>query len=368
MKNILYIGPYREASSVGNASRKYIKALNATKNNITIKPFYNIWKSYADSLINTDILQLENNTFDHYDIVIQHVYPHQLSYNNKFEKNIAIVHPECLNYGLDYINYINQMDTIIVPSEFSKRSLVGTGIDQTKIVTVPVPLDLIEIDSFKNIMSNKDKTNQKYVFYIIDKFASQSNIEKTILAFLILSSKYENIELVLNIEPSFHLNDNIIKENIYNIYNMFSTNQDNMPTIINGDIEYSKLLDIHNNGDCLIDISSGKSFGYSSLEAMIFNNNIIALNDTAQSELLSNNCGSIIDNEYANCLDDNKSFFMYNTVRQTWSKPILNDLINTMEKTILESDTAKINRIKSQDSTVQSFSIKNISELLENIL
>jgi|688.fasta_scaffold210111_3 hypothetical protein len=367
MKDILYIGPYREFSDTGIISRKYIQSLSLTKNNIAVKPFYNLLKSYPQTNINSSVLELEDNKKDEYDIVIQHAFPHQLCYDSKFEKNIAIVNPECLNYGLDYFNYINQMDIIIVPSEFSKRSLIGCGVDQNKIYTVPVPIDLVEIDSFKNALP--EKSNNKYSFYIIDDFISKSNIETILLAFLVISSKYQNIELIIKIEQSTNFSENTFKEIINNIYSLFPADHSRtLPTIINGETDYSKVLAMHNNCDCLIDISSGKSFSCSILEAMVFNNNIIALNDTAQSEIIEDNCGLIVDSEYTNCLDNNKIFFMYNTIRQIWSKPILNDLINTMEKALLESDIQKRDRIKAQDKKIQYFSMKAISELLENIL
>ena len=370
MKDILYIGPYRESSPIGNASRKYIQSLDLTTNNIAIRPFYNLLKAYPESRINSSLLALENKSIDKYDVVIQHAYPHQLCYNSKFKQNIAILHPECFNYGLDYLNYIDQMDTIIVPSEFSRRSLVGCGIDQNKVYVVPVPLDTIEIDSFKSALPEKKELKyNKYTFYVMDDFLIKSNIEIVILSFLILSSKYKSIELIIKRERSHNFSDETIKEIINNIYSMFPReNNESMPLIISGDTEYSKILDIHNNANCLIDISSGKSFGYSVLEAMTFNNNIICLNDTAQSELIEDGCGFMVDSENTNCLDDNKMFFMYNTVRQVWSKPILNDLINTMEKVILESDVNKKNRIKVQDNKVKLFSTKNISEVLEKVI
>jgi glycosyltransferase involved in cell wall biosynthesis len=366
MKNVLYIGPYRESSSIGNASRKYIQSLNDSKCHLSIKPFYNTFKTYDESHINKNILNLENNSIENYETIIQHVYPHQLCYNSYFKNNIGILHPECLDYGLDYINYTSQMTALIVPSEFSKRSLVSSGIDQNKIYTIPVPLDTIEIDSFKSVSKKLNK--DKYTFYVIDEFINKSNIDNVILAYLILLSKYENIELIIKIEQSNNYSENSIKEIINNIYNIFSINNKSIPTIIIGDTDYSRVLDLHNNGDCLIDISTGKSFGYSILEAMAFNNNIIALNDTAQSELVDNGSGYVIDNEYINCLDDSKMYFMYNTMRQIWSKPILNDLINTMEKVILESDTNRKNRIKNQDEIIKLYTIKQISELFEKII
>ena len=85
MDNILYIGRYRDFSGVGNASRAYLKSLIRTGHNVSARPIYNIYKDYPENEIDDEILELETNFSKKYHKIIQHCYPHQLTYNKNFE-------------------------------------------------------------------------------------------------------------------------------------------------------------------------------------------------------------------------------------------------------------------------------------------
>jgi hypothetical protein len=71
MKNVLFIGPYRQADGWGDASRSYIKAIASTNNNLTIHPNY-----FTNNIIDIseEISQYEQKFFDNYDIVIQKLF------------------------------------------------------------------------------------------------------------------------------------------------------------------------------------------------------------------------------------------------------------------------------------------------------
>ena len=129
MDNILYIGPYREFSVMGNAARQYIKALVASGDNISIRPSYNIFKPFPKEEIRNEILELESNFSKSYHKVIQHCYPHQVVLDKRFQQNICITHLESMGSNQTIAQYLNIMDKI--------TNYIKEVIAETKNVTWP---------------------------------------------------------------------------------------------------------------------------------------------------------------------------------------------------------------------------------------
>lgn len=364
MENILYIGPYREFSGMGNAARQYIRALINTGNNICIRPIYNMFQPYPEEEIGHDILELEANFSKRYHKVIQHCYPHQLCYDSKFDQNIGIIHLESSLYNGSLSNYINIMDNIIVGSNFVKNTLLEKNHSiSNKIHVIPEPIDLEVVKNYKNNNKSKKDTNL-YSFYVLADFIKRKNIEDILLAFLILSDKYENIELVIKTKShssASPLLEQTVEYEFEKIYNVARKNYSKKPQVLIGDIKYDGIKYIHHNNDCIINISSGESFGYSVLEAMAFNNNTIVTNNTALSEL-TDGTGHVVESDVIMCVDNDRLFSIYNTIDQQWRKPIFLSLISKMSKAILESQSVSKERISKQNDLIQNYTVEAVSK------
>lgn len=366
MNNILYIGPYREFSGMGNAARQYIKALIRTGNNISLRPIYNVFKPYPEQSIDNEILELESNSSKSYHSVIQHCYPHQLTLDKRFEKNIGIIHLESFNYGEGLSDYFKLMDHIIVGSNFVYKTLIYSGVDPNKIKIIPEPIDLNIIDYYKQ-ENNKTRQDTNYSFYTIVDLIDRKNLEKIILAYGLAYDQDDNVDLVIKIKnfsnTDLHL-DQTIEYILAKTYATLKKNYAKKPKIILGNIKYDGILYVHNNNDCFINISSGESFGYSTLEAMAFNNNIIVNDKIGSSEILAERCGLINKVKEINCIDSNRLYYQYNTIDNLWYEPDINNLITNMYKAYNETESERIIRVSNQNSRLQYFTTDNIAKEL----
>lgn len=368
MSSILYIGPYREFTGMGNAARKYIQALNRAGHDVSIRPIYNVFKLYPESEIPKEILDLENNNNKAYDICIQHCYPHQLNYISNTSKTIGIVHLESTGYQKDMYQYLSLMDELIVGSKTCRDSIVACGIDKP-IHIIPEPIDLNEVGSFREFNS---KNSEGFTFYTLADFSSKKNIPIITLAYSIISSRYNNVNLIIKTKnknlSEFSIPATYIKESMDINNTIFPVPSDSkrQPRIIIGETEYKNILLLHNKGDCYIDISSGESFGYPALEAMAFDNHIIATEDTGTSDLIED-FGLSVSSEASPCFEEYKTYFMYNTVFQKWVKPDLHNLVSKMELAILESVPEKIARIEKQRQKLKRCSIDSVAEMLKDL-
>lgn len=361
-KNILYIGPYREFSGMGNASRQYIKSLLTTNHSVTLCPIYNVLKPYPENALDTQILKLEKDNKKQYDTIIQHCYPHQIAYDNRFSKHIFITQLESSNYPSLFSDYLNMADFVVVGSVNCKEQI---KIAPEKIAIIPEPIDTEAIIKYKE--SHDKQNKESFTFYCISDFVNKKNLDQILFAFFYLTTKYENIELIIktkcNKSSSEDFNS-IIQYEISKQYNLVPGAY-KKPKIISGEISQEDIWYIHQNNDCLININSLESSGYATLEAIAFDNAVICLKDSP-SYNITNYFG--VDYSLERCLDDDKTYNLYNTFYQFWKKPKLESLINQMELAINENIKDQKIRTNSYGNILQKHSINHISSLFLNII
>lgn len=370
MDNILYIGPYREFSGMGNASRQYIKALIQSGDNISIRPTYNIFKPMPVEEIDNEILELESNFSKSYHKVIQHCYPHQVVLDKRFGKNICITHLESCGYNQMMSQYLNLLDTVVVGSNYCSKSLIDAGADPSKIRVIPEPIDLDAVSSYVGSNAKQDSKDASFSFYTICDFVDRKNLDKLIIAYSLACDQADGIELVIKLK-SFANTDIHINESVeYFLSKAYSTMRRNhikKPRIILGETKYNAVLYLHNNHNCFVNISSGESFGYSTLEAMAFNNNIIVNKNIGSTEILEENCGNFVSTTNVSCVDSDRVYYLYNTVNQYWSMPEVPSIIENMYKCIYESKENKKQRIEAQNLAIQKYSIDNVAQQIKSL-
>lgn len=362
MDNILYIGPYREFSGMGNASRQYIRALALSGHNISIRPSYNYYVSYPSESIDNSILELEKNHSKHYHKIIQHCYPHQLVFNSRFDENIGLIHLESINNTNMLKEHLNIMDKIIVGSTFVRLILNELDV-KSKIYIIPEPIDLDYILSYRRD-NPIEITDYNYKFYTITSFEDRKNINSLLMAFLICSNHYSDIDLSIklrHIDNAANMQEYIEYE-FEKVYTTVRKNFVKKPKIYIGNTDYMNVLYLHNNNDCYINTSYGESFGYSALEAMAFNNQIIITENTGFDDIINNSCGLKIASDLVSCKDKNRIFPIYNSVYQKWYEPKIDDIVEKMFLAINESKLSKKQRIKNQTEQLKQFTLQKVAE------
>jgi len=282
--NILYIGHYRENSSFGYASRKYVEALHFANVELSIRPIYlqrqEIYKEVPDFYH-----QLENNKSDSYDILIQDTIPQFYEYNKNFGKNICVPKIETRSLShTGWIERINMMDEVWVNSFFSQKSLQESGVTKT-IKVAPIPFNLDQISN--NIA---DKVDKEFNFYTITSMLQKDNLLKLLTAYFLEFNNNDNVRLIVKLKEKVETSIRNIITQAYNISRK-SVNKINEPIIINGHINEQQMIDLHNNSDCYIDASSSSYAGMGCVQAALYGNQCICTNGTAPSSFISNNSG-----------------------------------------------------------------------------
>lgn len=349
---------------MGNAARAYIKALVVAGHNVSIRPIYNIFKSYPILDIDNDILELENNFHKRYHTLIQHCYPHQYCADSRFDQNIGVVHLESVGYSSRLDDYLQIPDKLIVSSEFTKSSILESKGFKKQILKIPIPVDIKYIDDYKNTTPKIDKKNKS--FYVIGDLINKNNFSQILEAFWLAFDNEEPVELIIKTKNKTqeHIDlHNVVEYEFGKLENKISKNI-KKPKVIIGEVKKEALFYLHRNNDFYIDISSGKNFGYSVLEALCFDNSVICLNHTSTSELVIDTDNFIVNSKYCSCGDDSKIYNIYNTVDQKWFEANMEDLIIKIKSAYYEDETDKEKRLIKTKEKLQQYNIDTVVELI----
>lgn len=266
IKNILYIGPYKEESNRGYYSYTNIKALEKSGHNLKIVPRFSY--RYINNKISDDIVHLEHNNFDHYDICIQHCDSLQYAYNSKFSQNIGIydlanLDPNPIINGnfflLDKIivtslNKLNILQEVLSPALCNKIHYLPQLIDEDLVSST-------ETDDLPWMDKNR------FYFYAELDFSEQYDWEKLIYVYL-TTFMNKNTGLIiktnrLDTEKKIQL----IKQQIYDMASDANIKPvpKAMPQVLTGASTQKEIHSLYSSVNCLIDINKANEQSYSSV-------------------------------------------------------------------------------------------------------
>ena len=334
MKNILYVGPYKENNGYGRSSRRVIDSLiNDSNINLSIRPIYFTSKIYNELSNKYD--DFEENRQGHYDCIIQHGYPESFHYDGRFGKNIGIAQIETRKLiHSKYIDNINLLDKIVVGSLFSAESLLESGI-RTETKIVPEPYDLTSF-SKETAEFFENKIPGSFIFYTIGQYTDKKNIKGIILAFLLEFNTEDNVELFIKTD-SYHLPSTTLEElisaDIEEIKGVIRRNSSNCPkiSVLAGYLEDKDIIRLHKSCDCYVDAARADGNGCCAIEAMLCDNQVISTNGIASSNFIIHN-GFVIDstnnNIFSTDIHSDHSF----TIHELWYEPNIDSLREKMRE------------------------------------
>lgn len=358
MKNILYIGPYKENTGLGRSARRYIDALGYNFNiNLSIRPIY--FTPYLDTGNESgkDYNEFEDNSSKYYDMVIQHGIPNCFEYRQEFGENVAITDIDTLHIGhTGWIDRINLMDRVIVQSKWSKQSLQQAGLT-TKVQILPEPFDLTKFN--KSYDPLFDNPNKDFVFYYVGKHQDKNNIKALLAAFFLEFKKHDDVKLIIKTDITgfdHQEAEKIITYDIQQVERSLRVNSKYVqsPHVIIGYYEQEYMMRLHHQCDSYVNVCRCESFGASAIESMLFNNLTITNHGIGANTYINNTNGLEIDSFLSNVYS--KDFYMENTytIHEQWREPYLDSIREQMRKAYEMTSEEKQQKLKNFDKTIFS--------------
>lgn len=373
MKNILFLGPYRQKDGWGQASYNYFKSIvYATQKlgyQLKTAPVYftgQVWESLKKTESPNPLLSAyENVNIDSFDTIIQQGLPESLWYVPQMN-NVCITLLETQNMQHTKNKHIlNKFNHILVSSKQEKDTLDQAGV-KTSISDILIPIDCNEIDEY--IMANKplsSRYNNYVKFYFIGEFVPRKNIVDLILAFSIAFRSTDKVALFIKTSSSISTDyiNGLLKEELAAYKN---AELNNNIVFINKRIPRNELLSLHYMCDVFVCPSHGEAFCIPLAEGMRFGKIPMVVQNTGTTSFVNESNGYIIPARPEICSSDDGSATLDSySSNETWMQPTIYDIVQSLKQVVRDVRDNKqliIEKQKLSRETTNMFQFEEIGE------
>lgn len=327
-QNILYLGQ-SGTSGYATAAKGYICDYFLKNNNVTWKPLY-FDNSKNDSQYYVDILAESciNKSFDYYDTFFLHCTPdiwkREINIHKKLDikKTIGYCTWETNSLPKKWVQYINQLEEVWVPSQFNKETFINSGV-RSKIKVVPHvwheqklfnKKDVKLVDFFGNIIPH-----DKYTFYSIGELNNRKGIDDIIKVFNHIQQIKPDCQLLLKLHYKQYGD-----KNYYKCIKQIKQLTDSLGKsiyIILDNLTNREILMLHSFGDCYVSLNKGEGFGLTIFDAWNYGKDIVATKYGGPLDYITNR------RQLVACdlkpVENMESFSNQYTSEQMWAHPNL---------------------------------------------
>jgi glycosyltransferase involved in cell wall biosynthesis len=226
------------------------------------------------NLINKDIIEYLSNDFDvhknnlHGDILLQHYGADRINFNAIKKIVIQPVDGSIIENAPAF--FINKYDVVISPAENSKKILIESGVDKSKIKIIPnyYSESLFHDNNFFNELFKE----QKYTFYTETSGIIRKNVVNLVKYFAKTFSSKDNVRLIVKLSKATEQKVQEIKDSYNDIEDLPEIH------IINMLLPEEHLNSMMHGINCYICLSYMEGFCIPLLNAAVLKKDIITIN------------------------------------------------------------------------------------------
>lgn len=361
---ILYIGYYKEQSDWGKIATNNILALQSADIDVACRSIVFSYNQAPNRLTT-----LENKSIDDCDICIQHIFPEHMVSSGKFRKTIGILANEFVEIGhSSWIEKLDRMDQIWVPSDVAKQALLGTCI-YDKTMVVPFAFDNNTYKMQHPQTQGDIEADGKFKFYTISELENP-NLDRILRCFYSEFSHNDNAALLIQLNTT---NPTALDERITSIKTNLGLEKE--PSLYKKVIIVNKLSDqpcdqIHAFCDCYLSSLAQRSLYTEEYNAMGFGNTPIVSKNTDSIYYFGSKYA--VDSMYKVNTSHSKMWPDANNGKDYTIIPCDRQIKSMMRKLYNEWNENpvmyKINKRKEALEIIEAFSIKSVGQTMKEIL
>lgn len=386
LKKVLIQGPLLSQSGYGVHSRQVFRSL-LNRKDIDLYVKVTSWgetswlinDNLQKDLINNIVLlaNKKNSSFNiSYQIGLPHewinISPINIGITAGFETNIV---------KKSWIDNVNSMTKVIVPSEFTKRAFVNTS--NLFGINIQTPIEVINEayydyfeDDHKSVINIDEKLKYDKNILIMGQITSNEDISdrkntyktlKTAIDFV----KDKDIGVLLKVNTGKY---SLLEKNILldNIKKRFSLKEREKIQLIFGNVSIEELYDLYNckKISCFLSGTRGEGWGLSFIESAVSGLPIIATNHSAYKEYLKD---SFLGVDYnLKKLDFFSNNFIDENQEPTWAEFCEVSMIECLDKFFDKETFYKKISLDNKEKIKQNYNISKILKeynyFFENLL
>ena len=372
---VLYIGCYRDGTGWAQAAIDYILSMDAAGIDVVPRP---VKLNSRQVDLPERIIELEKKADTGCNICIQHVLPHMMDFNGRFEKNIALYATETSNFKRSiWSERINQMDEAWVINNEMKLTSESSGVN-IPIKVVPHACDVSKFSKKYQQLQIPPGGEESFVFYTIGEFNRRKNLSAFVRAFHTEFSPEEPVSILIkthqySVSPESLLNQvtgmcNDLKEAL----KLHPSPDDYIEDLIVTDyLHEEQIMSLHNACNCFVMPSYGEAWCIPAFDAMGFGNTPICTNVGGMSDFLADGGGILVDGREEPVFGMTDTFNDIYTAKENWVSinPIV--LQNAMRRVynLWQQNDSKYNKMQKQGiASVNDYSYSSVGQKIRSVL
>jgi glycosyltransferase involved in cell wall biosynthesis len=370
---VLYISNYRDQTGWAQAGLSYIQALDVAGVDVTCRP---IKLNEIHGEIPARVAELEAKPHDTYDAVIQHVLPHQMEYERKLGRNVALFFAETSHFRMtDWPEKLNCMDETWVCCEHNAVAARDSGV-VIPIKIIPIPCDVSRYARSYEPLSIVKKLAGNFIFYTIGESVRRKNLVALLKAFHLEFDVNEPVNLLIKTTPKGLKDEqqtysetvtfcNHIKEGL-KIYEKLEHYKKEI--VIAGRYSDDEIMRLHASCDCGVFPSYGEAWSVPAFDAMGLGKTPIVTDSSGFRQYLNDDCGWMVpahrEPVYATQLD---TFQNLHTSFEEWDSIEVPQLRAAMREAYENADLRK-EKATAGIARAYDFSFAKIGAMMKEVL
>ena len=318
----LFVGHYREGTGWSQAAIDYILALDSVGVDVVCRP---IKLNNNNPELPERILQLESKSIRDCTHCIQHVLPHLMEWNGKFEKNVGlfVTETQTIKWS-NWPAHLNLMDELWVPNMEMVDVCERSGITEPEVTVIPHAYDKDKYDYYDEFKI--DSMEDAFVFYFIGEFNRRKRLSALLQAYYTAFDRNANVGLVIKTnmpgktaqEAMSHVRQT--DETVRQQLKLYS-NDHHFPAVsfITERLTDAQINGLHKMGDCFVTTTFGDAWCIPAFDALHFGNAVISSNVGGMSDYLHgrNNC-YLVDGQFVPVFGESHAIPGMGSGRDLW--------------------------------------------------
>lgn len=366
MVGLKWVGPLFDSSGYASASRGYIGALiehpeislslGAVTFEKTMKTTHGPLQDKMKSLLDTEVP---------HKIQVTHLTPENYPHTKAKDKyNVCYTVWETDRLPSQWVELINTMDEVWVPSTWNKKLFEKSGVNKP-VVVIPHCIAPPDMSNAADLDLGVDP--ETYVFYSIFQWIERKNPACLLKAYLTEFKPEEKVCLVLKTYrlDTSNSEQNLIKEDISTIKRGLRLGDYPQLRFFGNLLSAEHMKGLHKRGDCFVLPHRAEGFGIPFAEAMSFGKPTIASNYSGNLEFMNHGNSFLIK-----CHETpvyNMLFTHYNG-GMTWGDPSIGHLRELMRFCFQNRNEAKTIAERGKSDVLENLAPTKIANMIHSRL
>lgn len=355
-----------DISGFGRAGVDYIKALVKLQGE-SIKVIDRSMPTMRQVKLPIDLKNIRIKSVARDDIHIQHVTPRDFR-KSEAHINIGYTTFESPLILPEWVENLDLLDGIIVPSEFNRNILIDAGLSKNKVFVVPHIVKYVELDPDK-IKPFVIRNRKKFAFLAILDFTYRKGWDVLLEAFWKEFKPDEDVCLILKAyHRSFGKADrNTVEEHVLDMKNKLKLTNVASTLVYNWPLHDALLPSLYRTAQCYVFPTRGEGFSLTCAEAMALEVPVIATHFGGHLDYMDFSNSNLIRNTGLRTMTNEQLLLSPQYESLPLAQPSVEHLRELMRSVYVHYDDAMDKAKKARNDVAKFSEIKIGVQMLDTI-